>query len=183
EKPNLEAELFLAHPPDERDFEIGAASYAMSVSKPGMMAGGSLFLVTEGSNAWFFRPAISFGRAVTPLTSGGGAYPFNLAARLDGCKRIPGNYLERRGIQLDICFGGEVGVQHVDGDGSVHENDVPLAALGPSLDLRGELASDLSVLVRGVAEVNFLSPVNDYSDTGVGWLFARAEVGVSWRFR
>jgi hypothetical protein len=148
-----------------------------------MLVGGSIFLVTETRSDWYFRPALSFARSVLPVASGSTAFAINGAGRFDVCRRLAGNYLEQRGIQLDLCGGSEAGLQHVDpvgANGSV--SNAPFWALGPSLDLRGELATALSVLFRGVGEVNVLGGLPE-GQGSPGWLIARAEVGLSWRFR
>jgi hypothetical protein len=110
-------------------------------------------------------------------------------SRFDACKRVPGNYLERRGLQLDLCAGPELGFLHIDPYGPhtatgapPSAQTLPLIAIGPSVDFRGELGSALSVLIRGVLDVNMpaSTPDNQVSESV---LIARAEVGLSWRLR
>lgn len=185
EKPSPEAELFLAHPKEERNVEIGAASLAMSGTGTGMIAGGSVFEVSEVGSGWFLRPSLAMGRSVTQIVPGEtGAYATLGAGRFDACKRIPGNYLDRRGLQLDLCAGPEVGFLHVDPTSTAAApQTLPLLALGPSLDFRGELGMALSVLIRGVADVNFLSTSTTDGRLSEAVLLARLEVGLSWRLR
>jgi hypothetical protein len=181
EKPSPESQLFLVHEKEERNVEIGIASLAMSGTNNGMIAGGSLFEVTEVGAGWFLRPSLQVGRSVLLLvgtTLGEG--------RFDACKRIPGNYLERRGLQVDLCAGPEVGFLRVDsyrttGEGSAPQT-LPVLAAGPSLDFRGELGNALSVLVRGVLNVNMVESTPD-GVVSEPILVARAEVGLSWRLR
>jgi hypothetical protein len=185
ESPNPEAELFLAHPKEDRDLELGAASIAMSGTGNGMIAGGTIFEVSEVGGGWFLRPSVSLGRSVTQIVPGeANAYATLGAGRFDACKRIPGNYLDQRGLQLDLCVGPEVGFLHFDPTSyGFAPATLPLLALGPSVNFRGELGSALSVLVRGVADVNFLATTTADGQISEAVLIARAEVGLSWRLR
>jgi hypothetical protein len=184
EKPSPESQLFLAHPAEERDVELGAASLVMTGTGAGMIAGGTLFGVSEVGAGWFLRPSLIAGRTVTEVSSGSGVYATLGAGRFDACKRIPGNYLESRGLQLDICAGPEVGFLTVAGaSGGSPSQTLPLLALGPSIDFRGELGNALSVLVRGVADLNVLPESTSDGLVTEAILVARAEVGLSWRLR
>jgi len=184
EKPSPEAQLFLSHPAAERDVELGAASYIMTGGggAGGLVAGGSIFNVWEAGEAWFLRPSIGFGRSVNEVNRGSGVFAVTGALRFDACKRIPGNYLDRRGLQVDLCAGPAVGFQHENAQGGVSDTTVPFVSIGPSMDFRGELASALAVLIRGVVEVNVLHGIAG-PDQSPGYLEARVEVGLSWRFR
>ena len=161
EKPSPEASLFLAHSEDERQLEVGMASYLMAGTGTGMLIGGTLFSVSEVGNGWFLRPALSLGRTFVEIVPTTHAFATLGAARFDACKRLPGNYLDKRGIQLDLCGGADVGFLHIDEQDksmTVPTSEpgvtLPLFAIGPSVDLRGELGNELSVLVRGVVEWN-----------------------------
>ena len=99
---------------------------------------------------------------------------------MDACLRVPGNYVEHRGLLLETCAGTELGVfDHVNTKTPVylHETDV-LFALGPTIGLRGDLASDLSVEVRGLANFNVA-----HSGADIALLSVRAELGLTWRLR
>jgi hypothetical protein len=184
EKPSPESEFFLAHSKEERDLEVGAASLAMSGTGTGMIAGGTIFEISEVGGGWFLRPSLGLGRSVTQIVAGDpGAYATFGAGRFDACKRIPGNYLDQRGLQLDICLGPEVGFLHFDPTAGLAAQTLPLLALGPSINFRGELGNALSVLVRGVADVNFLATTTADGLVSEALLIARAEVGLSWRLR
>ena len=130
---------------------------------------------------WFLRPALLAGGTVFKILPENKAEATLGAARFDACKRIPGNYLDKRGIQVDICAGPEAGVVNLQGAPS--PTTLPYLAAGPSMDLRGELASDLSVLVRGVAELNILPATADGGTVNPSLFVGRVEVGVSWRLR
>jgi len=190
EQPSPEASLFLAHPVNERQIEVGLASYLMAGTGTGMLVGGSLFTVSEVGDGWFLRPALSLGRTFVEIVPTTHAFATLGAARFDACKRLPGNYLDKRGIQLDLCGGADVGFLYIDGQTasqiipmSEPSATLPLFALGPSVDLRGELGNELSVLVRGVAEWNIVRTSADNGTVTPALLIGRTEVGLSWRLR
>jgi hypothetical protein len=173
EKPRPDAKPLLAHPEGERTIEIGATTLVMGGTGAGLVGGPSAFGVFEVGRGWFLRPTVAVART---LQAGGDTVGATWAVgRFDACGRVPGNYLEKRGMQLDFCGGGEGGV--LEGSGWV----MPIAAVGPSMGLRGELGGDFSAMVRAVAEVNVLRDTRAgiTPDAFVG----RAEVGVSWRIR
>jgi hypothetical protein len=67
---------------------------------------------------------------------------------------------------------------------------IPFLALGPGIGLRGDLASELAVEVRGVFGLNLIR--ESFTDPNAGSsgtyvdppLFGgRAELGISWRWR
>lgn len=198
EKHAPEAPLFLNHGlSTDRTVEIGVTSFLMGGTGSGMVAGPSLFSVLEAGRGWFLRPMLAVGRTIEELKPSSDVYATWGAARFDACGRIPGYYLERRGIQLDMCGGAELGFLLVDAPSSVPAaaqappqngtgRTVPLFAVGPSLGLRGELGGDLSAMVRGVAEVNVIrESFTDSTGTTVDprLFVGRAEVGLSWRLR
>jgi hypothetical protein len=189
EKPSPEAALFLAHPPEERQLEVGLAGFVMAGTGTGMVGGGSLFAVSEVGAGWFLRPGLGLGRTFTEILPTVNAEAAVGDARFDACKRIPGNYLDRRGIQIDLCGGADVGFIHVLSapatatSPAMPSGTFPLFALGPSLDLRGELGSELSALVRVVGEWNVLRETSSEPSVTPALLIGRAEVGLSWRLR
>jgi hypothetical protein len=182
DRPPPESQLFLAHAKGERDLEVGATSLLMAATTGGVFAGGAVFAVVEVGAGWFLRPSLEMGRTVTSI-SASGAFATLGASRFDACKRIPGNYLEQRGMQLDLCAGPELGFVEVDATGpGAPPGTLLLAAFGPSIDFRGELGSALSVLIRGVAEVSVPETTANGQVSETPYI-ARAEVGLSWRFR
>jgi hypothetical protein len=183
EKPSPESQLFLAHPAPERDIEIGAASLVMTGTGSSLIAGGTLFEISEVGAGWFLRPSIALGRSLTELAGGNDGFATLGSGRFDACKRIPGNYLERRGLQLDICAGPEVGFVNIERVSGASSQTLPLLAIGPSIDFRGELGNALSVVVRGVANLNALPESTSDGLVTEAILSARAEVGLSWRLR
>jgi hypothetical protein len=174
EKPPPEASTVLAHPEGQRTLELGVTSLLMGGLGTAMVTGPSAFAVVEVGSGWFLRPTVAYARTLDDAGAGGSASWG--AARFDACARVPGLYHEHRGIQLDLCGGAEGGF--LQGSGW----SLPFAAIGPSMGLRGELAGDLSAMVRGVAEVNLLRAATaDGVQEGI--FSGRAEVGLSWRIR
>jgi hypothetical protein len=172
EKPQPEAKALLSHPEGERTIEIGATTLVMGGTGAGLVGGPSAFAVFEVGRGWFLRPTVAVARTLQEGASESATWA---AGRFDACGRVPGYYLEKRGMQLDFCGGAEAGV--LEGSGWA----MPIAAVGPSMGLRGELGGDLSAMVRAVAEVNVLRDTRQgiTPDPFVG----RAEVGLSWRIR
>jgi hypothetical protein len=172
-----------------RSFEIGVASHMMSGTGTGTIAGLSAFTVSELSSGWFLRPALAIGRSTSELSPSNDVYATWGAARVDVCSRLSGNYLERRGLQLDLCGGTDLGFMHFDEPEGAHvmaARTTPFMAIGPSIAIRGELGSDLAVFVRAVAELNVLPETfidSAGSDVEPSWLIGRGEVGLSWRLQ
>ena len=162
-----------------RTIEIGAS--AMLSNSPltlydAALVGGDVFTLVEIVHSFFLRP--SLGGAAS-LGGGPAAY---FDARVDACLRVPGNYVEHRGLLLDMCAGTEVaGLYHqtasVGGAPAPSTTDA-IFAISPTIGLRGDLASDLAVEVRGLANFN----VAHTGDT-TQLLSVRAEVGLTWRVR
>ncbi len=193
-----EQALFLKNPKDRRSFEIGmGTSYQYGLLGDGGAAigGGHVFTVFEIDGGWFLRPTIAAGRSLRDVAASSDLSATWGAARFDACRRMPGNYTERRGIQMDVCGGIESGLLAFDSGGNgrsptagqVQKDVTPLLAPGASLGLRGELASDLSAEVRGLVGVNLLRDTFYESPDGVKLqtllVYARLELAVSWRVR
>jgi hypothetical protein len=180
EKAAPEQDWYLHHEASaSRALEFGVAGFLMTGSGGGAMAGPSPFLYIEAGNGIFLRPSLAFGQTVTSLP------PSNitgtwLSTRFDTCLRLPGLYSTRAGIQFDMCGGADVGVTLLDGGQSF-----PFAALGPSLDLRGELGSNLAVALRGVLGLNLFRQnfvENDTPESVPAWS-GRIELALSWSLR
>jgi hypothetical protein len=158
--------------------EIGASGMLQSSPLSGFdsaLVGGNVFMLFELARSFLIRPALgSEGIIVGGAGSASGGY---YETRLDACLRIPGNYTEHRGLLLDACAGGEVGVLDFWVQG-IHQTDV-IFQVGPTIALRGDLASDLSVEVRGLVGFN----VAHTAQETLGLLALRAEVGLTWRLR
>lgn len=148
----------------------------------------------EVAPSLFVRPALAAGGSLTPLGSQGNANAFWFATRVDGCWRTPGTYARNRGMMLDLCGGVDAGAAQFAAAPSGYSGAgapatttrLPEVAIGPSIDLQGELGNDLAVAIRGVAGVNAVR--GGFTDTSgatvkVPWFSGRLEVALSWRAR
>lgn len=160
--------------PHQRTIEIGASATLMNsplTTTDAALVGGDVFTLVEIMRSFFLRPAIAGASSL-------GAAAIYIAPRMDACLRVPGNYVEHRGLLLETCAGTELGIfDHGPSPSSPHQTDV-LFALGPTIGLRGELASDLSVEVRGLANFNVV-----HTGGEIALLSLRAELGLTWRLR
>jgi hypothetical protein len=113
-RPNAEGE---APSPVRRSVEIGTMVYLRNgMTATGGFAGVSPFVTIEVANGWVLRPSLALGRSTGPIpvTATESAPTSHLGARTDFCRRIPGNYIERRGIEADLCAGIEGGIVTTD---------------------------------------------------------------------
>lgn len=154
-----------------RIVEIGLGGYARSTGDGGV-AGGAPFVSVEVAPRWFLRSSAGYGRA-TRLA--------HLFLRGDVCRRHPGNYWPRRGLELDACAGADVAYLEAwdDRDGHHVDASAPRVTLGPSVILRGELGAEVALELRGIAGVNVLG--GSLLSPPQSPLMASAELGVSWR--
>jgi hypothetical protein len=180
EKPPPEAEWYLHHE-DARSLELGAGAFLLTGTVGGALLGPTAFVVVETGRGVFLRPSVALGATVAALPSSGPRSTW-ATSRLDVCLRIPGFYPHRQGIQIDGCAGGDAGLSFLD---NPSQQTVPYLALGPSLDLRGELGQ-LSAVLRGVFGV---SPVRTgFADNAGNQLESslwsgRVELALSWSVR
>ncbi len=134
--------------PREFRFDLGTSMFVKSGFGAGSMAGVAPFVAFEVAPSWLLRPSILMGRSTGGTALEGTNYVFSTAgARVDFCRRIPGNYIERRGIELDLCAGTDFSV--------LWDRDVSgtRATVGPSMDLRGELGAGIAAEVRGMGGI------------------------------
>ena len=167
-----------------RAFEIGAGTFLMTGTGGGALAGPTIFAVIEGGNGIFLRPALAFGASLTSLPPSDVRSSMWGAARMDACLRLPGLYTRHKGMQLDLCGGTDVGVTTVTIDSGT--TTLPYWDLGPSIDLRGELASNFSAVLRMVAGIEVLreqfQDSNSTTET-VPLVGGRIELALSWDIR
>jgi hypothetical protein len=175
-----------APPPDHvpaasaaRAVEVGASvSLRSGLVGSGTAAFAAPHVAFQVGQAVILRPSLLAGGSTDRVpTSRGAALAFTAyAARVDACRRIPGNYIDRRGIELDVCGGGEVAfIRTSDADSGAR------ASLGPSAVLRGELAWGVALEVRAAAGAN-LARASIGGETRAPLLVAAGEVGVSTRW-
>jgi hypothetical protein len=154
---------------EARTQELGAGAFLMTGAGGGVLVGGTPYAVIEVAKGVFIRPALALGGSL-PAARPEVTW---VATRLDGCLQVAGLYSSRRGMQLDMCGGVDVGMLEV----TAHT--MPYVAVGPSLDLRGELDGDLAVILRGVVGINAIH--QDSLDTPL--LAGRVELALSWRLQ
>jgi hypothetical protein len=168
----------------------------MAGTGTGPLVGPAIFLVLELDGALFLRPMLAAGRTLEPLKPGADVYGTYGAMRLDACLRLPGLYVPKHGLHLEGCGGADLGFLHFDamsvdpssaGATAQSARTIPYLGLGPSLAMRGELAGDLVVEVRGVALLNVIRETfydaSSSSQVDPPLFAGRAELGLSWRWR
>ncbi len=167
-----------------RTFELGAGTFLMTGTSGGALAGPTIFAVIEGGNGIFLRPALAFGASLTSLPPSDVKSSMWGAARMDACLRLPGLYTRHNGMQLDLCGGTDVGVTSLTTDSG--STTLPYWDLGPSIDLRGELASNFSAVLRMVAGIEVLREQfqDQFGQTEtVPLVGGRVELALSWDIR
>ncbi len=141
------------------------------------MFGVSPFVVYGISGRWLLRPALAAGTSTRTVVVGQDSTNLTyLGGRLDFCRRVPGNYIERRGLELDACAGIDGGAL------TTFERTVARLSAGPAVTLRGELAENIALEIRGTAGVN-LARNTVAKEQPPAWFVGGAEVGASVRFR
>lgn len=182
------------HRPERRLIEVGIGTFLLTGNGSNAVLGSTAYGVIEASRGFFVRPALLAGESVIPLGDSGNANALLFAGRLDACLRVPGNHNQNRGLELALCGGADFGVTYFPsappgyaGWGAPAEATVlPLLSMGPSLDLRGDLGSGWSLVLRGVAGVNVIR--KGFSDMNGGriepaWASGRVELALAWRVR
>lgn len=156
-----------------RSVELGSMVYLRNgMTKTGGFAGLAPFVTVEVATGWVLRPGLFFGRSTMREEA---AIFSHLGARVDFCRRIPGNYIERRGIEADLCAGLEGGLITEDAKVTTSQQTGRLG-IGPSANLRGELGAGLALEVRGLLGAHMIQ----YAALGP-LVFASAELGLSVR--
>lgn len=159
--------------------ELGMMGYVRNglASSTGF-SGGSIFLAIEVKPGWFVRPSMFYGASAMPvaLDTADRAPAIHAGGRGDFCRRIPGNYIERRGLELDVCLGADFGGV------KARKDSAGRASIGPAAAFRGEIGTNANLELRVVSGYNVVRD-SISSEERLPILFAQAEVGVSWRFR
>jgi hypothetical protein len=168
-----------------RTFELGAGTFLATGASGGAVAGPTIFAVIEGGHGIFLRPSLVFGGSLTSLPPSDVKSTMWGAARMDACLRLPGLYTRHKGMQLDLCGGTDVGATNVD-PGKGPTTTLPYWDIGPSVDLRGELASNFSAVLRMVAGIDVLREQFQNQSGGpetVPLVDGRVELALSWDIR
>jgi len=165
-------------PRSGRTFEVGTVLFLRNgAAASGGMFGVSPFVTISLAETWVVRPAFMYGTSTSrvPPDQSNSENLFSVGGRLDICRRMPGNYIDHRGIEFDACMGGDA--THVWSD----RESVVRGSMGPSAVLRGELGYDFGLEIRSMVGVNL-------NRSAVGGqelppIVAAAELGGSVRFR
>jgi hypothetical protein len=180
------------HHGTQRNLEVGLGAFLMTGAGAIPMGGLTPFVLVEAGSGVYLRPSLVVGQSLSPLTAGADARATVAATRFDACLRMPGFYSQHRGMQLDTCFGADLGFTVIGGApaGSpgvpLNGLTLPYSSIGPSLELRGELGSALAVTLRGLAGLDVLQ--EGFTDaTGarvdaMAWT-GRGELAMSWGLR
>jgi hypothetical protein len=183
EQASPEHDWYLHHDSGGRAFEVGFGVFLMTGPGGGALAGPAAFTVIEAGHGVFLRPSVAYGESLTSLPPSDVKRSTWGAARFDTCLRLPGLYTRHQGMQLDACAGTDVGYTTIEANGGT---TLPYLDLGPSIDLRGELGSSLSAVLRVVAGINVLrGTFTDLSGTQERAPLAggRLELAFSWDVR
>ena len=164
--------------PTGRTFEVGTLLFLRNgAAATGGMFGVSPFVTVSFAERWVVRPSVMYGTSTSrvPPDQSNSENLFSLGGRLDICRRMPGNYIDHRGIEFDACMGGDAARVW-----SARES-VIRGSVGPSAVLRGEIGHNFGLEIRTMLGVNL-------SRTAVAGqelppFVAAAELGGSVRFR
>ena len=148
---------------EEHGLEFGLGTFLMVGPEGQAVAGATPYAFIEVGRGIFLRPAIAVGEGIFAAAS---SEPIAWGAgRLDVCLRIYGLYATNHGLRFGLCAGAEGGATH---DSS---STRPFVAIGPSVEMEGDLAGALGIVLRGVGEANIVP--DGFS--------GRIEVALSWR--
>lgn len=153
-----------ANAASQHTVEVGGMMMLRGGDGTGGFAAFSPYANFEIARGWLFRPSVAVGRS--PAREG----LIVGMTRVDLCRRVPGNYIERRGIELDVCAGADV----------VRISDAFASTTGLALNLRGELGAGLAIELRSAAGVVLTKGPIVQPDDGPP-IMATAELGLSVR--
>jgi hypothetical protein len=163
--------------------ELGVGTFLLAGVGSSGVVGLSPFVTTGLSEAVFLRISAAVGESPQSVMRMTWA-----AGRLDTCLEVPGNYSERNGLRLDLCGGLDAGFTYISSGtlpDAPHEGQtLPYVALGPSVDLRGDIGASAAVTLRGVLGLNvtrgqFVDATGSRVDAPIG--SERVELSFSWR--
>jgi hypothetical protein len=165
-----------------RSIELGMMTYLRNgLTGTGAFGGVSPYITVEVAPRWVVRSALMFGRSTTSVSDDSDAPKMSqVGGRSDFCRRAPGNYTERRGIEADMCLGLEGGVVTTDRSLPNQSGTALRLGVGPSANLRGELGAGIALEVRGLVGANLVKePV--VAEAAAPLVFAAVELGLSVR--
>ncbi len=165
-------------PKPGRTFEVGTLLFIRNgAAAASAMFGVAPFVTVSFAETWVLRPSMMYGTSTSRITADESTSDnfFLLGGRLDICRRMPGNYIDHRGIEFDACMGGDAA--HV----WSARDSIVRGSVGPSAILRGELGYDFGLEIRTMVGVNLNRGAFGGQDLPA--FVASAELGGSVRFR
>jgi hypothetical protein len=150
---------------EARPLDVGVGGFVMAQTAGRPYAGITPYLIVDVGHGLFLRPSAAFGESLPQ--AGPDAQWF--AGRFDACSRWQGLYTKGHGLELTLCGGTEGGLTHDNGAAGAAEK--AYLAVGPGIDLRGDIAENMSAVLRGVGGLDVLPQ---------GWS-GRFELALSWR--
>ncbi|MBX3222491.1 MAG: hypothetical protein KF795_18380 [Labilithrix sp.] len=164
---------------EERTLEVGTMLFLRNgAAASGGVFGVSPFVAVAFADKWVLRPSLMYGTSTSRVSvdESSSANLSSIGGRFDVCRRMPGNYIDHRGIEFDACVGGDAARVWSGGEATAR------GSLGPSVVLRGELGYDFGLEIRSMFGVN-LSRAPFMSEEELPPFVAAAELGASVRFR
>ena len=170
-------------PPGARTVELGVGTFLLAGVGSSGVVGLSPFVTDSLSEAVFLRISVAVGESPQSVMRMTWA-----AGRLDTCLAVPGHYAERNGLRLDLCGGLDAGFTYISSatlPDAPHEGQtLPYVAVGPSVDLRGDIGANAAVTLRGVLGLNvtrgqFVDATGSRVDAPIG--SERLELSFSWK--
>jgi hypothetical protein len=178
-EPRLPEHDWYLHHDEHRTLEFGVGAFLMT-GAGGPMAGATPYFLIEAGRGVFLRPSLILGESLNAFSSSNQPPPPNGilgALRFDTCIRLPGLYMQNRGMQLDMCGGADLGFTELTALSAYS----PFVSVGPSMDLTGELGNALGVAIRGIAGFNATAGANNGFPQST-WS-GRIELALSWRVK
>jgi hypothetical protein len=162
-----------------RAIDVGSTLFLRNgAAATGGMFGVAPYVAVALSDRWIVRPSALYGTSTArvPPDQSNSENVSSLGGRLDVCRRMPGNYIDQRGIELDACMGGDAARVWSSRESAWR------GTVGPSAVLRGELGYDLALEVRSLLGVN-LNRARFMGGDELSPVALGAEIGASVRFR
>ena len=159
-----ERDSALAHE-DTGRIEVGVGGFVMAQTTERPFVGITPSVVVDVGHGLFLRPAAALGESLPQAGPSAQWY----AGRLDACSRWQGLYSNGHGLAFTVCVGTEGGMTH--DSAAAGAPDKGYLAFGPAVDLRGDIAENMSAALRGVGGLDAFPQ---------GWS-GRFELALSWR--